>query len=326
MQRRRAPVRAPLDPPGSESVTDQSGPPDAPAASYRVDPLTGDTVHVVTSRQARPNLPGNGCPFCPGGLEAPEAYDVFAFPNRWPPLPDGRAEIVLYTPDHDAPFWSLGNAGARKVVDLWAERSAALGARDDVAYVLVFENRGPEVGATIAHPHGQIYAFDVVPPRARTELDQPSARPGLGPEATGPRDERLVTAMGGWRAWVPWAATWPYGLIVAPVAPVPDLPTLGDAGRDGLAAILVDVTARYDGLFDAVMPYMLWIHQRPFDGGDWPQAWLHLHFAPLLRSPGVTRFVAAAELGGEIYFNPVDPVRAAADLRAAPDPRHPAAD
>ena len=85
-------------------------------------------------------------------------------------MPDQRAEIVLYTPDHDATFASLGQPGARRVVDLWAERTATLGARDDVAYVLVFENRGPEVGATIPHPHGQIYAYDEIPPVPAREL------------------------------------------------------------------------------------------------------------------------------------------------------------
>jgi UDPglucose--hexose-1-phosphate uridylyltransferase len=289
---------------------------DGPVA--RTDPLTGDEVVVAAARQHRPNLPTAGCPFCPGGLEAPEPYETRAFPNRWPPLPGGRAEIVLYTPDHDATFWSLGVPGARRVVDLWAERTAALGAREDVAYVLVFENRGPEVGATIAHPHGQIYAFTTVPPQPRAELTRAAADrdAGLDPAAAGPAGERLVRAVGGWRAWVPWAATWPYALVLAPDGAVPDLPSLDGPGRDGMAAVLVDVLARYDHLFAAPMPYMLWIHQRPFDGGDWPGAHLHVHLAPLLRAPGTPRFVAAGELGSGIFFNPVDPERAAADLRA----------
>src|SRR5690606_25956429 len=163
-----------------------------------VDPLTGDVAFIVAARQGRPNLPSSGCPFCVGGLEAPEPYDVFSFTNRWPSIPDGRCEVVLYTADHDATFWSLGVAGARRVVDL----SAALGSRDDVAYVLVFENRGPEVGATIAHPHGQIYAFDVVPPRALDELGRDDLATALGALAAGEADERLVCAHGGWRAWV----------------------------------------------------------------------------------------------------------------------------
>jgi UDPglucose--hexose-1-phosphate uridylyltransferase len=76
------------------------------------------------------------------------------------------------------------------------------------------------------------------------------------------------------------------------------------------------VTGRLDALFDAPMPFMLWFHQRPFDGGEWPAARLHAHIAPLLRAPGLQRFVAAGELGSGVWFNPVEPARAAADLRA----------
>ena len=142
-----------------------------------IDPLTGAATVVVGSRQGRPNLPADACPFCVGGIESPEPYEVRAFVNRLPAMPDDRCEVVLYSPDHDATFASLGVEGARRVVDLWADRSAALGARGDVAYVLVFENRGAEVGATIAHPHGQIYAFDLVPPAPARELRRPLRRP-----------------------------------------------------------------------------------------------------------------------------------------------------
>ncbi len=285
----------------------------------RIDPLTGEASVIVAKRQARPNLgegvttPVVACPFCPGGLEAPEDYDVKAFTNRWPSIPHGRCEVVLYTSDHDASFASLGVAGARKVVDLWAERTAALGGRDDVAYVLVFENRGPEVGATIPHPHGQIYAFPEVPPAPAREL----ATASCALCRTDPGD-RLVAAVGGWRAWVPDAATWPYALMVAPDEHEPDLPALDDRSRDGLAGVLVDALGRLDRLFDAPMPYMLWFHQRPTDGQAWTSAHVHVHIAPLHRSPGTQRYVAAGELGSGMFFNPVDPADAAAALRAVP--------
>jgi UDPglucose--hexose-1-phosphate uridylyltransferase len=286
-------------------------------AGYRVDPLSGDLVYVVANRQNRPNRPSTDCPFCPGGLEAPEPYGVRWFPNRWPPFTDGsgssegRAEIVLYTPKHDAAFWQLDPVEARRVVDLWADRTEALGAHDEVQYVLVFENRGAEVGATIPHPHGQIYGFDVIPPRALAELARSSER-GLGPDAIG---DRLVTRHGRWRAWVPDAANWPYELLLAPDRPAPDLPSLDGEHRDDLVRLLLDVLARLDRLFDAPMPYMMWFHQRPTDGGPWPDAWVHLHIAPLLRAPGTPRFVAAGELGSQVFFNPVDPSDAAAQLR-----------
>jgi UDPglucose--hexose-1-phosphate uridylyltransferase len=293
---------------------------DSGSTDQRVDPLTGEVSIVVARRQGRPNLPDDRCPFCPGGIEAPDPYDVRWFANRWPPLPNNCAEVVLYTDDHDATFASLGVDGARRVVDLWAERSAALGARRDVAYVLVFENRGPAVGATIAHPHGQIYAFDHVPPRPAHEFDRATdgtADAALGRGATGNDDELLVVRTGGWQAWVPWAATWPYEMVVAPLGYVADLPSLSDDQRHGLATTLTDALGRLDALFDAPMPYMLWFHQRPFDGVDRPALRLHAHITPLWRSAGVQRFVAAAELGAEVFFNPVDPIDAAANLRAA---------
>jgi UDPglucose--hexose-1-phosphate uridylyltransferase len=116
---------------------------------------------------------------------------------------------------------------------------------------------------------------------------------------------------------VPEAPTFPYALVLSPVAAVPDLPSLDDAGRDGLARLLVDVLARLDRLFDAQTPYMLWIHQRPFDGGDWPGARLHVEIVSPWRAAGVARYVAAGELGSGVFFNPVAPEDAARALREA---------
>lgn len=274
-----------------------------------IDPLTRQHTVVVASRQGRPNLPTSECPFCPGGLESPEPYDVRWFTNRWPAMPDDRCEVVLYTPEHDAQFWTLGTTGARRVVDLWAARTAELGAREDVDYVLVFENRGAEVGATIPHPHGQIYAYGSVPPAPLQELVDGV----LDPATVG--EDLVVARHGDWSAWVPGAAVYPYELRLAPGSPVGAL-TDPDCDRDGLAAVLVDCLARLDQLFDEPMPYMLWIHQRPTDGQDWPDARLHVHLAPQRRGPATLRFVAAAELGAGVYFNPVAPDVAASQLRA----------
>lgn len=290
---------------------DSSSSPCAPGIDERQDELTRRRSIIVGSRQGRPNLPSSGCPFCPGGIEAPEHYDVRWFPNRWPAMPDDRCEVVLYSPDHDAEFWSIGAVGARKVVDLWAARTEHLGARGDVDYVLIFENRGPQVGATIAHPHGQIYAYPDVPPEPLRELvDGVVEVPSDG-------SPLVVSAAGDWTAWVPNAAVWPYELRLAPHLDVGFLHE-PHCDREGLAVLLIDVLARLDQLFDAPMPYMLWIHQRPTDGNSWPETRVHIHLTPLLRSSGVQRYVAAAELGAGIMFNPIEPRIAAAQLRDLP--------
>jgi UDPglucose--hexose-1-phosphate uridylyltransferase len=289
-------------------------------SEFRHDGLTGEWVAISGARQGRPNLPATDCPFCVGGLEAPEPYEVKAFPNRWPIFSPGEpvdfagervagrgaAEVVLYTPDHDATMASLGVTGVRRVVDLWAERTEALLARPEIEYVLVFENRGAEVGATIPHPHGQIYAFPFVPPLPAREAEVAAAH-GCALCPTPPA-ELLVHSGHGWRGWVPFASGWPYGTLIAPEAHLAGLPDLDDAGRDGLAAALVDVLGRYDRLFDRPFPYMMWIH---------PGVHLHVHVAPPLRAAETMRFVAAGELGSGTLTNPVEPEAAARALRDA---------
>jgi UDPglucose--hexose-1-phosphate uridylyltransferase len=286
-----------------------------PQPVTRIDRLTGNVVVINANRQKRPNLPSTGCPFCPGGLESPEPYtDTRWFKNRWPPLPDGKAEVLLYSPVHNATFASLGPSGIRKVIELWDERYRALGARTDVNYVLEFENRGAEVGATINHPHGQVYAFDDVPPHPLHELT-------LGVDAVAEElaalDEALIVCEhGDWVCWVPAAAVWPYELRMAPRTTYADIPS-AEASWNDWASLMMDAFARLDRLFDSPMPYMMWIHQKPTDGGEWPTAHLHLHVTPLLRAAGVQRFVASAEQGAGVYLNPVPPELAAENLRRA---------
>lgn len=277
-------------------------------SEMRVDPVLGTVVHVVGTRQKRPNLPSTGCPFCVGGIEAPEPYDVRWFPNRWPAMPGDRCEVVLYTPEHDATFFSIGPEGARKVIDLWAERTAKLGGRDDVDYVLVFENRGPEVGATIAHPHGQIYAYDHVPSRPARRLAggwAPDAEPG----------DRSIIDVDGWRAWVPHVPTFPLSIEVAPNRRIADLPSCSDDDRDVLARLLVDLFTRLDRLYDRPLPYMMWLNQRPTVADGYDDAWFNIEIVSPWRSAGVPRFIAAAEVACEEFFNPVIPEDVAGRLR-----------
>ena len=293
------------------------------SSELRWDALAGAWVGIAGARQDRPNLPTTDeCPFCVGGIEAPAAYEVKAFANRWPMFTPGdpamlepvrrhvpargAAEIVLYAPEHDASLASLGAARVRKVVDLWAERTQALLQRPEVEYVLVFENRGADAGATIPHPHGQIYAFPFVPPVPAREAEV-AARDGCALCAEDPGG-RVVSARGGWRAYVPYASTFPYGLLLAPDEHVATLAELDDGGRDALAELLVDALGRLDRLFDTPFPYMLWVH---------PGVHLHVHVAPPRRAAQTLRYTAAGEVGSGTLMNPVVPEAAAEALRSA---------
>ncbi|MGO9874450.1 MAG: galactose-1-phosphate uridylyltransferase [Acidimicrobiia bacterium] len=328
----------------------ETGPRDALRGEMRLDPLTGDWVNVVGHRQARPNLPNDDCPFCVGGLEAPEPYSVRWFTNRWPALapgapvefaafgtdastaadPDayasvpavGASEVVLFSPEHGQSLAGLPVAQVRNVVDVWAERTAALLERPEIEYVLVFENRGRDVGATIDHPHGQIYGYPFVPPAPAREMGHgdDSCRVCREVAAELRAGVRIVAQRGDWVAWVPFASGYAYGMRFAPRTHIASLPALDDTGRDELSQLLIDALGRYDRLWPTPegadrFPYLLWFHQAPASGGD---GWhVHAHVAPPFRAPGVARYVASGELGSGTLSNTVVPEDAARALRDA---------
>ncbi|MCC3766368.1 hypothetical protein [Streptomyces sp. UNOC14_S4] len=285
-------------------------------AELRTDPLTGVRVVVNGSRRGRPRNRAADCPFCPGGLEAPAPYAVRRFPNRWPALDGQRCEVLLYCPEHEASWSTMTTAQAEAAVELWHDCAVALGSRPDVAYVLLFENRGADAGATVDHPHGQAFGLAEVPDAPAALLARGG---GLGRCALceAPPKDLVVAEEGDWLAWVPQAPLFPYALRLAPREHVADLTEAGPDGRGALAALLRTAFARLDALFGAPAPYFLWVHQRPADGRVWPWAHLYVEINAVWRAPGVPRYIAAGELGSGIYFTPLEPEAAAEHLREA---------
>ena len=273
----------------------------------RIDPFTGTRVHIVAARQHRPNSPTESCPFCVGGLEAPTEYMVKSIPNRWPALERGVCEVVLYSSKHDASLASLELAGIRSVIDTWAERTDALLQQDQIEYVLVFENRGAEVGATIQHPHGQIYAFDHVPARQHQLLSAPwtpDTDAGL----------REVVSTRDFISYTQHASIYPVSLVIAPRERVGSIQELSDAQRTEFATMLRQIFTALDQLYSAPLPYMMWITQSP-RSKNYKNPWLHMEIVSPMRAPGVQRYIAAAEVSTNEYFNPVDPTDIAQRLR-----------
>src|SRR5882724_10479426 len=144
-------------------------------SELRLHPILEHWVVVTASRQDRPQMPANWCPFCPGSGRVPDHYDVYLYPNDFPafsfddPAAPGACDVVLYSPEHTRLPSELPLAQWEKVVALWTRRTAELARDPRVKHVAVFENTGEAVGVTMPHPHGQIYAFPFVPPRVERE-------------------------------------------------------------------------------------------------------------------------------------------------------------
>lgn len=276
-------------------------------SNERIDPHSGSRVHIVAARQDRPNSPTTDCPFCVGGLEAPSDYTVKSIANRWPALDYGVCEVVLYSSQHDASLVSIAPGGIRNVIDLWAQRTEQLQRQDNIEYVLIFENRGAQVGATIQHPHGQIYAFDHVPARQHRLLSSQ-----WKPELDSGSREILSTPF--FVAYAQYASIHPVSLVVAPRQRVATINELSDLQRTDFSETLHRVFSALDKLFDEPLPYMMWINQSA-DAKTYKNPWMHMEIVSPWRAPNVQRFIAAAEVSTEEYFNPVDPADIAQRLR-----------
>jgi UDPglucose--hexose-1-phosphate uridylyltransferase len=239
----------------------------------------------------------------------------------------GRCEVVCFTSDHDAHFSSLTPARARTVVEAWVDRTTALSAMPDVEDVFVFENRGQEIGVTLTHPHGQIYAYPYVPPRTQQALERARSHHAetgrlLGADILAhevAEGTRVVVAGQHWTAYVPFAARWPVEVHLAPHRDVPDLPALVDEERDELAEIYLDLLRRLDGYYvDAgspvALPYIAGWHQAPVREGR-EVSRLYLQVMSVLRAPGRLKYLAGSESGVGGWVNDVQPERIAARLR-----------
>lgn len=324
-------------------------PPVSTRSQLRWDALLGEWVVIASHRQSRTFLPpADQCPLCPSRpgrpTEIPDGdYQVVAFENRFPslaldvdrdlpagspgsPLAElrpgfGRCEVVVFTSDHDRDFADLGADRARLVVDVWAERTAELSAVPGIEQVFVFENHGEEIGVTLSHPHGQIYAYPFVTPRAEKVLASVARhREATGgdlfadvvtAERAGPR---VVTANEHWTAFVPAAARWPYEVQLFPTRRVPDLPALTDEERDAFVAVYLDVLGRFAHRFDTPMPYIASWNQAPLRArDDW---WLHLQLFSLRRAPGKLKYLAGSESGMGAFITDTGPEDVAEQLRA----------
>ena len=306
------------------------------ASHMRWHPLRGEWVIYAAARQARTFLPQvNACPLCAANGERVgeipfDDFEIAVFENRFPafssideaPAPVagadaaaalGRCEVVVYSADHAASLSTLPDARLRLLVDVWADRVKSLRDMGFVS-VLPFENRGEEIGVTLHHPHGQIYAFSFVPAQLRCAAEAQEATPviadllGQMSPALHLRDEEAVMS------FVPPFAMYPYEIWIAPRRRVASPDALNEVERDGLARALGDAVRRLDALFASPMPYILTVQTAPAGFED--TFHMTIEIRPFRRDVGKLKYLAGVEQGAGVFLVDVLPEDAAAKLRA----------
>jgi UDPglucose--hexose-1-phosphate uridylyltransferase len=318
-----------------------------PNAHLRWHPLRGEWVAYASHRQNRTFLPpAEYNPLAPQTsdghpTEVPSGnWDVAVFENLFPALtlaahdpPElavateagtGVCEVVVFAQDAATSLGRLPLWHIELLIEVWADRYEELGARPEVRYVFPFENRGVEVGVTLHHPHGQLYAYPFVPPVAARELEQQRAyfdRHGRGlmeDFVMREVDEGIRVLYDGpaAAAFMPVCARYSYEVWVAPRRAVPSFAALTSLERSDLARALKTVLMKFDRLWQRPFPYILAFHQAPTDGTAHPEAHLHAEFYPAFRMPGRLKYLAGSEIGAGVFTADSLPEQKAEELRA----------
>ncbi len=320
-------------------------------SQLRWHPFRSEWVAYASHRQDRTFLPpADWDPLAPGApgqpTELPDvAWTIAVFENRFPalelraPAPEpnivvtepgvGVCEVVVYTRARTGSLADLPLPHVEMLLDVWADRTGELGENPRIQYVMPFENRGAEVGATLHHPHGQIYAYPFVPPIPARALEaekrhlERHGSPLLADHLRAELEDRRRVVWCGHAAasFVPAFARYPYEVWVAPIEPVERLADLTAAQRHDLAFALQDLVRRYDAIREAPFPYVMVLHQAPTDGAPHPETHVRFEFYPQYRSPERLKYLAGTEIGAGMFTNDALPEAKAAELQALlPEP------
>lgn len=335
---------------GSPCPDERRLPPRPPAGDMRFDPLLRRWVAYAPHRQERTHLPpADQCPLCPSrygrATEIPAAdYDVAVFENRFPAFGGGataapasaaapplgrvhpavgRCEVIVFGPGHADSLGAMPLERLRTVIGAWAHRTAELSALPGAQHVFVFENRGAEIGVTLHHPHGQIYAYPYVPARIAEHLDaavEHRARTGgnlfadmLDAEIAD--GSRIVHAGRHWVLHVPFAARLPLEAHLVPRRHIADLSDLGPAEREELAQVYRGLLRAVDRLYPTPTPYISAWYQSPLRAPGREEYRLHLQLSSPRRSAQKLKHLAGSEAAMGAYIADVLPERIAEGLR-----------
>jgi UDPglucose--hexose-1-phosphate uridylyltransferase len=319
-------------------------------SQLRFDRQTGQWVAIAALRQDRTYKPSaDQCPLCPdpsgsnSEVPAPD-YDVVVFENRFPSLSGadgrsftlpsvdgddfvsapghGRCEVISFSSSHTASFADLELPHARLVVDAWRHRTLDMMQRPGIEQVFCFENRGEEIGVTLTHPHGQIYGYPYLAPRAAHMLAQARAyreRHGgnlfadiLAREAAD--GVRVIASNELFTAFVPFAARWPVEVHIYPHRFVRNLGDLDDAELDAFAAMYREVLGRFDRMYPTALPYISALHQYR-DSETQRDGYFHVELMSVRRSATKLKYLAGSESAMDAFIGDVTPESVAERLR-----------
>ena len=307
-----------------------------PSPHMRWNPSRQEWVTYSATRQVRTSFPPKEyCPLCPGAelnfpTEIPfKNFEVAIFPNRWASFntaenhtsidglnvkpSNGECEVVVYSPNHLDTIAQMPLERIELLFNAWSDRYKQLLKRDDIAYVMPFENRGEECGVTLHHPHGQIYAFPFVPPVIQKEVDAFNKEnfilklmKDLEKKYFVYQDDNVIAA-------VPPFARYAYEIWIIPKRQIPGPWQFTDQEYNSFAKALQKVVKGYDSFLGRRCPYIMGLHASPtLDDSSFH---FHMEFYPPLRYGDKPKVLAGSESMAGVFIMDVLPEETSIELR-----------
>ena len=195
----------------------------------------------------------------------------------------------------------------------WSDRYLQLLNRDDISYVMPFENRGEECGVTLHHPHGQIYAFPFIPPVIQKEVDAFKKEnfilklmDDLETKYFVYQDDNVIAA-------VPPFARYAYEIWIIPKRQLAGPWQFTDEEYNSFAKALQKVVKGYDDFLGRRCPYIMGLHAAPkLDDKNFH---FHMEFYPPLRHGDKPKVLAGSESMAGVFIMDVLPEETAIELR-----------
>ncbi|UCH34544.1 MAG: galactose-1-phosphate uridylyltransferase [Armatimonadota bacterium] len=276
-------------------------------SELRYNPVTDEWVVVATARAKRPDGFANRmrrdaieCPFCPGrehmtpptvhylGDDGEAEWQVRVFENKYPAFTldgkpcvnceeiyrvvrgSGRHEVLVLSRDHAAHAAMLAVPQMQRVARAYVDRYRALSELEHLRYITIITNQGHGSGATLEHPHSQIFALPMVPKAIRRECSNALRRyKRTGKcitcqviEHEADCGDRLVFRNEHFACFMPYASAFPFELSVAPLRHMAGFADMTDHEVDSFAAAMREANRRiYEKLDDP--PYNAFLHSAP---------------------------------------------------------------
>ncbi len=309
----------------------------------RFNPMTGEWVMISSSRKGRPiHSDFKGCPLCPGNIELEQDYDLAVFENRFPALmknpspplnsgspflkskpSNGVCEVIMYTSAHNSSLSEMSLLQIENLIDVWEDRINELYSNPMIKYIFIFENKGEEVGATLSHPHGQLYAFPFLPLRVKTKLGNMKEYISKNKRCMLcdiikeeiRLEKRLVFQNNSFLALVPYYARFPYEVHILPKRHLGSIVDMNDSEKMLFAEALKNVTIKFDKVFERSCPYMMALFISPLEKDKYSYFHFHVEFCPPLREKNKVKWMASVETMTWQFINPSSPEEIAEQLR-----------